>query len=1489
MTMFKFRRARQQARAARGAAAESDDDEPMTPFPKRPTRGGAGGALPAYDGRRRQMQQKWQPRPASLGAHRKGRGAGGSDAETETTEAWTTDAPSSPGGNDSVSSGSSFTGDSSGASGDYTSGTGSSSGYSERDEETATHDSSNGSAGSSESGTADDSYSEEGGILFTSVDPKRAHQPQTTAKTQASIQKKRPTGGEPPANKRGMPPPPPRSGEAASEDHRQWPGNGLPGWKPKNLRGSKKVRAELAKSASSRSARSAKSAQSGQSEEETTNVINANLTSLPLPPNQDREMKLKPPSMRGGNPKAHLTKTAKGGAKGARQRHRSLSSDRRTAATGLPAATSRAASVPKAREGDAPGNQGSPQGQEQAETEAAAMQQLAYLVVSLRSDLREANAAREELESKVQVLEAAQKQGTAASKAKDGKDSSKELAKLEKENAALRADVGAFLAAQDELKGEVAQLREDKGSLNDMLARLKREASVERSGSRNPAPSVPVGEKTDVDQLEEKLREAEAELERTEGELAEAQTHTAALEEALKAKEDEVKNTRAEASAEGNQLALLRGRLHQAERQRDEAAEKNAALDGVMLGLKKRVEGMLTERRASAEELAAVRAENERMAGELKSRSAAAVAKEASDADTVLNLQRTIAGLQEAAKGDAETRATLEARLAEVEDERAALEEDLGGSGIADLERELAAAKEALTQTPESSSVESDSGSNSESEANLQRSIDDLNLEREELATELEDMEVKLNELEQAKGRLEDELEAAKAKHAQAVQCQTALAERNAKLSSENDDLSTQIKVLTIEKKVAGEEIETLKAMKTIADEDQEEALLRKEETRQEVDDMQERLAEARRASSEKIVRLQKQMVALQDKNEALEEDLEESSDAIAVLREALTEVEEGKGAKDAALRELRAALKEKETALNTVEATKEKLQSDHQVNVDTIATLQKMIASLESSKEDMEEELNQGSRELLDLREKLWRGESRAEVTELEDKLRRAEERNGVLDDRIRELGRANRKMKDQVKDLGESLAKLSATKSQSLAVMPVSPSAAAQDLVTTDPVASCDALISELKSQIHSIVSMRDAALEEVEHLKSDGASVAPSRCSQDDDSHSTMPPPGEAAETKPVGVESVDGEAGAPPTPAPRDEPTHKSEETEDEDDHKTRATLEKSVAASTILTPMSRGSSLLEAAKKLCDQLDEKRSREGSERSSAPPMSGEPQANEASNEEEEPIKDVEDEDIDDNVSRKEFKEDAPPEEDVKPQSPLPEERMKKDEEPKKSSTKSKGGRFDIDQLTSIYFEKCGMSVSKFSDLSSDSSSFRRRKDKGHAGTVTKKVKICRNGVFMGTYEGDLNKEGQRHGFGVLLCDNGNSYEGEWNKDKRDGLGIARYSSGDVYDGQWVRGKRQGHGVMYIEAGDTYIGSWNNGLKHGAGTYHWSDGEVDVSWYQEDRRVGEGVRWNASRSKAYRLIRGTKKEELSLDEAYVTAEKLGLNLEKFDSGAP
>lgn len=62
----------------------------------------------------------------------------------------------------------------------------------------------------------------------------------------------------------------------------------------------------------------------------------------------------------------------------------------------------------------------------------------------------------------------------------------------------------------------------------------------------------------------------------------------------------------------------------------------------------------------------------------------------------------------------------------------------------------------------------------------------------------------------------------------QADKCKTVLAERNARLSGDNNNLGTSITALIIEKRVASEEIEMPKAMKTITDKDQEEALLQK-------------------------------------------------------------------------------------------------------------------------------------------------------------------------------------------------------------------------------------------------------------------------------------------------------------------------------------------------------------------------------------------------------------------------------------------------------------------------------------------------------------------------------------------------------------------------------------------------------------------------------------------------------------------------------------
>lgn len=80
---------------------------------------------------------------------------------------------------------------------------------------------------------------------------------------------------------------------------------------------------------------------------------------------------------------------------------------------------------------------------------------------------------------------------------------------------------------------------------------------------------------------------------------------------------------------------------------------------------------------------------------------------------------------------------------------------------------------------------------------------------------------------------------------------------------------------------------------------------------------------------------------------------------------------------------------------------------------------------------------------------------------------------------------------------------------------------------------------------------------------------------------------------------------------------------------------------------------------------------------------------------------------------------------------------------------------------------------------------------------------------------------------------------------------------------------------------KTGDIYRGNWAQGLKSGPGVYEYEDGEIDVSFYKEDIRVGEGVRWTASRDKASRLVDGQLVGEeggMAVKEAMLLTKKLG-----------
>lgn len=1140
------------------------------------------------------------------------------------------------------------------------------------------------------------------------------------------------------------------------------------------------------------------------------------------------------------------------------------------------------------------------------------------------------------------------------------------LTQVEKQRGELTERNNELVAALSELKekteslvGEREELRRKRDELQDDNERMF--AELERGDKEAAARH----------DLETKLAVASKGREDLEGELKEREARILALEGEVEERDD----LEGELEERDARLAQLEGALEEEDARRMDLQEELAERKAQHAEDVQTIAHLEEERQAAQETTQAaqstIAATHERRI-ELEEELAARDARWAEDSRTIARLEDALRELKERqaaspplpdpnARRGGGMDSIGEESLEEMENLMAA-NAALRGQ-VEDLQRQLVPDKvvtpRGLAPTDASVALASE-----DTIADLQGMAAQLEESRGELES-ITDLRAAITRLEEAKtaleadmeeagdaiAMLEDELDQKDARSqellakltacqqqvSQAERARTALAEESARLSREQDDLRTQIKMLTIQKNVALEEAESLKAMKTIAEEED------KEETQQEMEDLRDQFEESRVQYSQQVAQLQRKMLYLEQSKRSVEEDLEEGNDAIAMLREALKELEDGKVRREATIKELRGKL----AAAEAHKGAKEKLQEEHQVSVDTISALQKTNASLQRAKKHLEEMLDSSSVELHELREQrekenAARGaaqeEERRETSRLEDELATAREKNEMLSERIEELGEVNEMMKGQVKDLGKNLAKVTL---RHAALQGPPPTAETHALVaSSDPVASCDALIADLRDQVERIVAARNAALDEIRELRgasSDGgntlvlsgsgsSSVCMSQSEQTRLPSCAKAGNGRALTEETAQAAAVSDALAVVEKSGPSTVTTTKTTMTTnpltlndskaprlEEDEGRSTMTgltgisslrttgpVPPKTSDKSVLTTGTRGSALLEAAKKICDQLDEKRSRDGpakpgsgntgsattstiAKKSTAPSLIL--KGGKSSKALAVPI------DVDDNISAKEVKEESTKEIlfEVKNNPHL--DNYKKGGDAKEDLAPRSQPRYDIDELTSIYFEKCGMSVSKFSDLSSDSSSFFRRRVKlaKDDGMVTKKVKICRNGVFMGTFEGDLNAEGQRHGFGILLCDNGNSYEGDWRKDKRDGLGIARYSSGDVYDGQWQRGKREGHGVMYIEAGDTYIGSWQNGLKHGAGTYHWADGEVDVSLYQEDRRVGEGVRWNSSRSHAHRLIRGAKKEELSLDEAYATAERLGLNLEKFDAGVP
>ena len=126
-------------------------------------------------------------------------------------------------------------------------------------------------------------------------------------------------------------------------------------------------------------------------------------------------------------------------------------------------------------------------------------------------------------------------------------------------------------------------------------------------------------------------------------------------------------------------------------------------------------------------------------------------------------------------------------------------------------------------------------------------------------------------------------------------------------------------------------------------------------------------------------------------------------------------------------------------------------------------------------------------------------------------------------------------------------------------------------------------------------------------------------------------------------------------------------------------------------------------------------------------------------------------------------------------------------------------------------------------------------------------------------------------QKEGWGIIIDENGNKYEGGWKSDKMDGYGRIISINGDYYEGEMHKGKMEGNGIFYSSQnmmlykgsfksnffegkGEqifqnfgnqkvVYEGQFKRGKREGKGKMTFSDGNYYEGDFKDDKYDGEG----------------------------------------------
>lgn len=84
----------------------------------------------------------------------------------------------------------------------------------------------------------------------------------------------------------------------------------------------------------------------------------------------------------------------------------------------------------------------------------------------------------------------------------------------------------------------------------------------------------------------------------------------------------------------------------------------------------------------------------------------------------------------------------------------------------------------------------------------------------------------------------------------------------------------------------------------------------------------------------------------------------------------------------------------------------------------------------------------------------------------------------------------------------------------------------------------------------------------------------------------------------------------------------------------------------------------------------------------------------------------------------------------------------------------------------------------------------------------------------------YEGQVDEQFGRSGYGFYQFQEGGSYRGTFSNNKFSGYGILVHSNGEFYEGEFKNGYKDGFGRYNFSKDIVYVGYFENGLQNGQG---------------------------------------------------------------------